>query len=363
MKYWEALLAKGHSSIETLQGVFHFSEEELSSLKLIQGHFPLYVNPYYLSLIDPSDPDDPIRRMSIPALHELDRDGSFDTSGEQYHTVLPGLQHKYKETVLILSTNKCAMYCRHCFRKRLVGLSEDEICAQIDKMSCYIKEHPEISNVLISGGDAFMNSNETIGRYLSALSTIPHLDYIRFGTRTPVTLPQRITSDKELINLLREYSAKKKVFVITQFNHPREITPLSTGAVDTLINIGIPVRNQTVLLKGVNDNRTVLGQLVKQLTAIGVIPYYIFQCRPVTGVMTHFQVPLKEGFRIVQDVMQMQNGQGKSFRFILSHVSGKIEILGLLGEGKMLFKYHQAKNADDAGRIFVKDISDDQCWL
>ena len=321
------------------------------------------MNPYYLSLIDPEDPDDPIRKMSVPTAHELSRDGSFDTSGEMHNTVLPGMQHKYKETVMILSTNQCAMYCRHCFRKRLVGLSEEEICSRIDEMISYIRKHREISNVLISGGDAFMNSNDTISRYLYGLSTIRHLDFIRFGTRVPVTFPQRITSDDELIRILRVYSSKKKIYVVTQFNHPREITSLSASAVSALLKNGIPVRNQTVLLKGVNDDSRVLGTLMKQLTAIGVLPYYVFQCRPVTGVMNHFQVPLKEGLRIVQDAMQMQNGQGKSFRFMMSHESGKIEILGDLGGGRMLFKYHQAKDCSDAGRIFVKRIADGQCWL
>jgi len=208
-----------------------------------------------------------------------------------------------------------------------------------------------------------MNSNATIAQYLQALSEIPHLDYIRFGTRVPVVLPQRITSDEELTGIIKSFSKKKKIYVITQFNHPREITAESTSAVNTLLSLGIPVRNQAVLLRGVNDESLTMGQLMRQLTAIGVIPYYIFQCRPVTGVMNYFQVPLKRGFQIVQDAMQMQNGQGKSFRFMLSHVSGKVEILGMIDEQRMLFKYHQAKDPSDAGRIFMKEMSEDQCWL
>lgn len=363
MKYWESLLAKGHHDIETLRSMFDFSDNEIQSLKKIQDQFPIFINPYYLSLIDLKDPEDPIRKMSIPGVYELNRSGSFDTSGEQSNTVLPGLQHKYKETALILSTNQCAMYCRHCFRKRLVGASEEEICGQLGSIASYIREHPEISNVLVSGGDAFMNSNDTIAQYLQVLSDIPHLDFIRFGTRVPVVLPQRITSDEELSDIFKEYSPKKKIYVVTQFNHPREVTAESAAAIGKLLSIGIPVRNQTVLLKGVNDDSHVMGQLMRQLTAIGIIPYYIFQCRPVTGVMNHFQVPLKKGFQIVQDAMQMQNGQGKSFRFMLSHVSGKVEILGMIDEQRMLFKYHQAKAPSDAGRIFSREISETQCWL
>lgn len=363
MKYWQTLLAQGYHQIEELEDHLSFSPEEISSLKLLQDQFPVFINRYYFSLIDWTDPHDPIRKMSIPSLRELERTGSFDTSGEQSNTVLPGLQHKYRETALILSTNQCAMYCRHCFRKRLVGLSEEEICSHIKEITSYIRDHGEISNVLITGGDAFMNSNETIRQYLSELCSIPHLDFIRFGTRTPVVLPQRITSDPELVELLKEYGKKKRIFVVTQFNHPNEITRESAGAVDALLSLGIPVRNQTVLLKGVNDDSGTMGLLMRQLTGIGVIPYYIFQCRPVTGVLNQFQLPLSQGYRIVQEAMQMQNGQGKSCRFMMSHETGKIEILGFSEDGSMLFKYHQAKDPANAGRIFTVKLSDRQSWL
>lgn len=363
MKYWQTLLTQSYDQIDALQDDLSLSPEEMSSLKKLQEQFPVFINPYYFSLIDWTDPDDPIRKMSIPSLHELERTGSFDTSGEQSNTVMPGLQHKYRETALILSTNQCAMYCRHCFRKRMVGSSAEEICSNIKDLASYIRDHEEISNVLISGGDAFMNSNEIIYRYLSELCSIPHLDFIRFGTRTPVVLPQRITSDTELLNLLDLYKEKKKIYVVTQFNHPKEITAESISAVDKLQSCCIPVRNQTVLLKGINDDSNVMSRLMKQLTGIGVIPYYIFQCRPVTGVMNQFQVPLIKACHIVQEAMNMQNGQGKSCRFMLSHETGKIEILGVMEGGKMVFRYHQAKNPADAGRIFVRNISEKICWL
>lgn len=363
MREWHTLLAEGYDRVEKLQECIPFSRGEIPLLQGIQEQFPVFVNPYYLSLIDREDPEDPIRKMSVPGLQELSRTGSFDTSGEQSNTVMAGLQHKYRETALILSTNRCAMYCRHCFRKRLVGLSEEEICDRIGDITAYIQEHTGISNVLISGGDAFMNSNETIRRYLSALCDIPHLDLIRFGTRTPVVLPQRITSDPELTDLLKHYGQKKRIYVVTQFNHPKEITPEAAACVSLLLSIGIPVRNQTVLLRGVNDDIQTMGLLMKKLTGIGVIPYYVFQCRPVIGVMDHFQVPLLKGYEIVQGAMRLQNGQGKSFRYMLSHVTGKIEILGTLEDGRMLFKYHQAKDPADAGRIMIRTVSETQCWL
>ncbi len=363
MNHWTSLLAQGYQDIRKLSTFLHVSEEEIRTLEQVQEKYPLFVNPYYLSLIDPSDPDDPVRRMCIPSAEELYTSGSLDTSGEKSNTVMPGLQHKYAQTALILSTNQCAMYCRHCFRRRLVGISQEESAVDLVQIAEYIRSHREISNVLISGGDAFMNSNEVIREYLSLLCDIPHLDYIRFGTRTPVVLPQRITTDPELKSLLSEASRRKKVYLVTQFNHPHEITSEAVRAVRELLLLGIPVRNQTVLLKGVNDDAQTMGTLLKELTAIGVIPYYVFQCRPVTGVMNHFQVPLRRGYRIMESAMNQQNGMGKSFRFMMSHVTGKIEILGFRDETSMLFKYHQAKYDSDKSRIFELPISEDQCWL
>lgn len=363
MKEWKKILEQGFSDVTYIKDRLHIPEEEFGQLCQIQKAFPMFINPYYLSLINWQDADDPIRKMSVPAVAELAAGGRMDTSGEHDNTVIPGMQHKYAQTVLILSTNQCAMYCRHCFRKRLVGLSSDEIAEYIGEMGQYVREHKEISNILVSGGDAFLNSNEVIRKYLEEFCDIPHLDLIRFGTRTLVVLPQRITTDPELVELLREYGKKKQIYVVTQFNHPREVTPEAQQAVRMLMEAGVVVKNQTVLLKGVNDSPEVLGELMKRVTQAGIIPYYVFQCRPVTGVHSHFQVPLHEGYKIVEGAACMQNGQGKCFRYGMSHVTGKIEILGELENGEMLFKYHQAKYEKDVSRIFTKKIEPGQCWL
>ena len=208
-----------------------------------------------------------------------------------------------------------------------------------------------------------MNSNELIEDYLKELSAIPHLDLIRFGTRIPVVFPQRITADLELRDILCKYNKKKIINIVTQFNHPREITQQSAEAVEQLLDINILVKNQTVLLKGINDDSYILGNLIKKLTAIGVIPYYVFQCRPVTGVMNHFQIPLRKGYEITEAAKNMQSGMGKCFRFVMSHITGKIEILGALNENNMIFKYHQTKDEENQGRIFVQQINENQCWL
>ena len=361
---WNEELKYNITRAEELTSLLGLSEEQCIRMNGILERFPMTVTRYYLSLIDKENPgEDPICKMCIPSISETDLSGAFDTSGEADNTVLPGMQHKYRQTALILSTHRCAMYCRHCFRKRLVGISDDETADNIEEMAAYVAKHREISNILISGGDSFLNTNETIERYLQLFSGIEHLDLIRFGTRTPVVLPSRIYEDPELLALLKQYTDKKQIYVITQFNHPKELTAEARRAVRELMAAGVVVRNQTVLLKGINDNSETMGSLLKMLTACGIIPYYIFQCRPVSGVKGQFQVPLKDGYRIIEGARHMQNGQGKSVRYCMSHVSGKIEILGVLPDGQMLFKYHQAKNGADLGRIFTAPAEEGQAWL
>lgn len=321
------------------------------------------VPPYYLSLIDPDDPNDPVRAMALPSVDELNLMGSYDTSGEKDNTKMPGLQHKYPQTALILSTNRCAMYCRHCFRKRLVGLPNHELLQRFDDAAAYVRQHREVNNVLITGGDPFVLDTSIIARFLEMLSDIPHLSLIRFGTRTPVTLPHRITHDPDLIRLLKKHSLpQRRIYVVTQFNHPREITEESVAAVDCLIRAGIVVNNQTVLLKGVNDEPAILAELQNNLAGIGVNPYYVFQCRPVKRVQHHFQVPLHRAFDIVEAARGMLNGHSKRFRFIMSHRKGKIEIVGKKRD-EFFFKFHQARNPADTGRFFSRHINPGQGWL
>lgn len=342
---------------------WNLSIEEKGRLENIIDKYPMSIPQYYLSLINKSDPDDPIRKLCVPSILETDLSGSLDTSGEASNTVVNGLQHKYKQTGMYLSTNRCAMYCRHCFRKRLVGVNDEEINKEFNEVVNYIKEHSEMTNVLVSGGDSFMNSNKKIEKILSELSSIDHISFIRFGTRTPVVLPQRIYEDSELLGILEHFNKLKQIYVITHFNHPNEITKESTSAIEALRNIGIVVRNQTVLLKGINDNSDTLASLMRGLTEIGVIPYYIFQCRPVSGVKTQFQVPFKKAIELIDEARAKLNGISKSFKYAMSHPTGKIEIIGSLSENDLLFKYHQAKYDDDQGRIMKIKVSDDQAWL
>jgi KamA family protein len=349
-------------NIEQLDRYVNFADNERRILEEIVEEHPICITKYYLSLINWNDPHDPIRKMCIPSLRERSCEGSYDTSGEHENTKLRGLQHKYTETALILATNRCATYCRHCFRKRLVGLPNNEVVERFEEATDYVKTHHEINNVLISGGDPLVLPTKTIEKMLQALSEIPHLDYIRFGSRTPVTHPHRF-KDKHLLDLLKQYSrADRRIYIVTQFNHPREINKTSIEAVSRIIESGVLVDNQTVLLKGINDNYRTLAKLQNRLTGIGVNPYYVFQCRPVRRVKESFQIPLGKGIRIVEKAKALCNGHSKRFKYIMSHKTGKIEIFGLLNE-EIYFKYHQARDRRNLGKIFKTAVDAQTSWL
>jgi len=350
-------------TIEQLEQYTSFTPRERGEIKKVIESHPMLVSQYYMDLINWNDPNDPIRKMVIPSKNETISEGSFDTSGEYENTKFCGLQHKYSQTALILTTNKCASYCRHCFRKRLAGVATDEIVTDWDLVIKYIGEHKEITNVLLSGGDPLTLPTKRLATILQKLSAIQHLKFIRIGTRVPVVDPDKIVNDDALLNLFEAYSREKKqLFVITQFDHPREITPRSIEAINKLNDAHVIIRNQTVLLKGVNDNPAVMAELQGELTRIGVMPYYIFQCRPVKKIKHIFQVPLFSASKIIEETRSMLDGPSKGFRFVMSHKTGKIEILGCLDD-QLYFKYHQAKDRLLLGKIFHKKLSKNDCWL
>jgi len=355
-------LAKSISNIKNLKKHATLTPEEEKYLEQAVKIHPMRISPYYASLINWDDPQDPLRKMAVPSVEELNLEGIYDTSGEAENTKMPGLQHKYAETALILATNRCAMYCRHCFRKRLVGLPSGEILKRFEDAAAYIKAHEEINNVLISGGDPLVLKNDIIERFLEVLTKIDHLSFIRFGSRVPVTLPHRL-SDSKILAIFKKYSKiDKRLYVVTHFNHPREITRQSTRAVSNLLKSGVLVSNQTVLLRGVNDNPETLATLMDRLVSIGVAPYYVFQCRPVKRVKHHFQVPICEGVRIVEKAKANCNGHSKRFKYVMSHKTGKIEILGIT-RGNVYFKYHEAKDRANLGVMFKRRVSKTAGWL
>ncbi|HEC83136.1 MAG TPA: KamA family radical SAM protein, partial [Firmicutes bacterium] len=360
---WERELQRSATGIEHILPYLNVDRRVFKQLQHIVEIHPMRIPRYYLSLIDWDDPQDPLRRMAVPDVDELDLSGSYDTSGEADNTKMPGLQHKYPQTALILTTNRCSMYCRHCFRKRLVGLPTNEVMRRFGEAAKYIEEHPEITNVLLSGGDPLVLKTSLIEAFLARLSKIPSLEFIRIGSRVPVTFPDRILTDDDLVTTLRKYSRKvKQLYLVTQFNHPREITEKSTQAVSRLLDAGLVVLNQAILLKSVNDDPRVMADLQTRLTGIGVSPYYVFQCRPVRRVKRHFQVPLKAGCAIIDEAKKLLDGPSKRFRYVMSHRTGKIEIVGVMGN-EIYLKYHQARDPNRVGKLFKRKLTPDAGWL
>jgi KamA family protein len=348
-------------TIDELKKYAALSPREEFQLRKVIGRHPMCITPYYASLIDWSDPADPIRKIAVPSQEELNLSGSYDTSGELENTKMPGLQHKYSQTALILTTNRCAVYCRYCFRKRLVGLPTKEILQRFEDAARYIDKHKEINNVLLSGGDPFVLPTAVLDKFLRRLFRIRHLDFIRFGTRVPVTLPQRI--DLPLRMLIKKYSSKdRRIYVVTQFNHPREITPQAVKGIAGLIDSRAILNNQTVLLKGVNDRPDILASLQEGLVRIGVNPYYVFQCRPVKRVKQSFQITLYRGYHIVEAAKKILNGHAKRFKYVMSHRTGKIDVVGIAGNN-IYFKYHQAKDSENTGKFFQCRLDKNAGWL
>ncbi len=360
---WREELRHNICTIEQLKKyIFLTPKEEKQLQKVIETH-PMSVTRYYISLIDKNDPLDPIKKMIIPSIEELDLSGSYDPSGEIQVTKMQGLQHKYTPTALILSTNRCTSYCRYCFRKRLVGIPTEEIISKFDEAVKYINKHTEINNVLISGGDPFTLPSKVIENFLRKLSDISHLCFIRFGTKIPIIFPDRILEDEELLSILKRYSLpNRRIYISTQFNHPRELTKKSVRALNKLIRRSIIINNQSVLLKGVNDNPEILAELQNKLSGIGIIPYYIFQCRPVKRVKHSFQVPLYRGYMIVEDAKKKLNGHSKRFRYVMSHRTGKVEILGII-DNEFYFRYHEARDPKNYGKLFKKPLNTTAGWL
>ncbi|NLN62483.1 MAG: KamA family radical SAM protein [Myxococcales bacterium] len=258
--------------------------------------FPFAITPYYLSLIDPQDPRDPIARQCLPTAEELRNTHTavFDPIDEERHTVLPGLIQRYPDRALLLLTGRCATYCRHCTRRAMgAGRIQPLTEARFQDALRYLRQHPEIRDVILSGGDPLLLDDEVIVEKVRSIRAIPSVDIIRIATRLPVTLPMRITP-----SLARQLAAHGPIYINTHFNHPRELTPEAIAACAAFVDAGIPVNNQSVLLKGVNDDPHTLAELLRGLLRARVRPYYLFMCDPVAGT-AHFRVPLSRAMDLM----------------------------------------------------------------
>lgn len=365
---WKKELANSVVTVDQLVQYATFSQEEEVAIREVAQVHPVNIPRYYLSLIDSSDPDDPIRRMCFPSAEELVVVGSMgettsDPYGDDKHDKGNGVLHKYDYTALIVATECCAMHCRHCFRRRIVGHPDDSGRRNISGALRYIAEHPEINNVILSGGDPLMLSTPALRTMLEGLADIGHVDFVRIGSRTPVTYPLRLFDDG-LMDLLRDFNTRKALYIATHFNHAREITPTSTEAIRRLRDCGATVNNQAVLLRGVNDTAEDLADLMNGLLRIGVNPYYLYQCMPVSRVRHHFQLPLRQGIDIVDRARARLNGYGKRFKYIIGHDVGKLEICGMADDRIVLKQLHARSGHDDeASRIIMQKLDDNAGWV
>lgn len=329
--------------------------------KVIQK-YPVSVTDYYLSLINRHDVNDPVRKMAIPKPDEADSLQSTGYFVEAEQDALKSFQHKYNHTVLLIVTNKCAVYCRYCFRKEIIGKSEDVSQENIDHSLKYINENVDITNVLLSGGDPLTLDFKKLEYILMRLAKIEHLSFIRIGTRLPVVLPDAISKNAELLQLISRIGRIKKLYLSIHVNHPNEVSPRFIYVTKKLIDCGVVINNQCVLLKGVNDKPQTLARLMTLLVENQIIPYYVFQCRPVPGVYKNFQVPLIKANEIINQAKILLDGLAKRFRFVLSTLPGKIEIIGNLND-EMIFRFHQAWNPEFQNLLFKEKLNANSRWL
>lgn len=282
--------------VDTLKRIIPLSKEEEHFLSECLNRFRMAITPYYACLINPDDKNCPIRTQCIPSPAEMEISPfeKADPLGEGKYTKVPSIVHKYPDRVLFLLTGKCAMYCRHCTRRRLAGNEDFTIQKEdVDNAIGYIKDHPEVRDVLLSGGDPFILSEAFLESIIKRLREIPHVEVIRIGTRTPVVIPMRITD--ELVSMLKKY---QPIWINTHFNHPNEITPEAAAACAKIVDAGIPLGNQTVLLKGVNNNVETMKALCTKLVKYRIRPYYLYQCDIAQGI-NHFRTPVEQGLDIM----------------------------------------------------------------
>ncbi len=341
---WKWQVKNRIETLEDLKKYVKLTAEEEEGVRKTLSTLRMAITPYYLSLIDPNDPHDPVRRQCIPTALETHQAAAdlLDPLHEDEDSPTPGLTHRYPDRVLFLITDMCSMYCRHCTRRRFAGQTDNE-CGpdRIEKALEYIEKTESVRDVLLSGGDALMVSDKKLEYIISRLRQIPHVEIVRLGTRTPVVCPQRITP--ELCDMLKKYHP---IWINTHFNHPNEVTAESRRACEMLANAGIPLGNQSVLLRGVNDCVHVMKNLVHELVKMRVRPYYIYQCDLSMG-LEHFRTPVSKGIEIIEGlrghtsgfciptfVVDAPGGGGKTPvmpQYVISQAPGKVVLRNFEG--------------------------------
>ncbi|HOA97644.1 lysine 2,3-aminomutase [Acetivibrio saccincola] len=294
---WRWQISNRITTLEELEQVINLTDEEREGVKKSLKYLRMAITPYYATLMDVDNYDCPIRRQGVPTIYETELSNSdmTDPLEEGLDSPLPGLTHRYPDRVLLLITDQCSMYCRHCTRRRFAGHDDKAMpLKNIKRAIEYIKKHKEIRDVLLSGGDALCVSDSTLDYILGSIRAIKHVEVIRIGTRTPVVMPQRIT--KELCDIIKKHHP---VWLNTHFNHPNEITKEAKQACEMLVNAGVPLGNQSVLLKGINDCPYIMKKLVHELVKMRVRPYYLYQCDLSEGI-EHFRTSVSTGIEIIE---------------------------------------------------------------
>ncbi len=302
---WRWQVENRIDTIEKLKKIINLTAQEEEDISKVLEKFRMGITPYYAAHMEKDDPRDPIRMQAVPTFVETHVSAAdmVDPLHEDTDSPAPGLTHRYPDRVLFLITDQCSMYCRHCTRRRFAGQSDDEVGMEnIDKCIEYIRKTPQVRDVLLSGGDCLLVSDKKLEYIISKLREIPHVEIVRLGSRTPVVLPQRITDD--LVNMLKKYHP---IWLNTHFNHPKEFTPESMEALRKLADAGIPLGNQSVLLRGVNDCPHIMRDLVHKLVMNRVRPYYIYQCDLSLGI-EHFRTPVAKGIEIMESLRGHTSG-------------------------------------------------------
>jgi lysine 2,3-aminomutase len=303
---WRAQVRGAITTLEDLERTFVLTpSERAGAARALEGGLPLSITPYYAGLADPRDPSCPIRRQCVPVAEEaVEVKGDLrDPLGEEENTVAPHLVRRYPDRALLVATDRCSVYCRFCTRSRIVG--QDGGARPLDALApafAWLRAHPEIEDVIVSGGDPLVASDQRVESILRELASIESIATVRIATRAPVTLPQRITP--ELCRVLRAHPA---VWVMTHFNHPKELSSEASTALARLVDHGLPVMNQTVLLRGVNDDANTLATLFRGLVRRRVRPYYLLQADPVRGT-SHLRTPIETGLSIMRALSGRMSG-------------------------------------------------------
>jgi lysine 2,3-aminomutase len=316
---WKWQIRNRITTIEGLKSYIRLSRKEEQEIAEASAQFRWAVTPYYASLMDPDDSNCPIRKQAIPSGSEgQDSFGTWDPLHEEENSPVDSVIHVYPDRLAFCITNQCPIFCRHCLRKRLAGEVDHHLSsAKLDKGLEYIREHQEIRDVLLTGGDTLLFPQNRLEELIIRLRQIPHVEIIRLGTRSPCTLPQRITP--QLCGMLEKYHP---IWINTQFNHPKEITAEAETACERLLKAGIPLGNQSVLLKGINDSPEVMKKLVQELVRIRVRPYYLYQAQTLKGT-EHFIVPIEKGVEIIRNLRGFTTGFAEP-KYVLDTPYGKI---------------------------------------